>query len=82
MDVVQELNAQILLVSGVAGVGEHLNVVSRFHHVMADKRVDDSSLDHICKHDEDLRDSSRTFPIYSPLLTLVPHEEMSPSGGL
>lgn len=65
--VVHGLKAQILLVSGIAGVGEHLNVVPRLHHVMADKRVDDRSLDHICQHNEDLRESSRMFP--SPLLS-------------
>lgn len=48
---------KILLISGVTGVGEHLNVVPRLHHVMADKRVDDRSLYHICKHTEDLRQS-------------------------
>jgi len=36
-----------LLVSGVTGVGEHLDVVPGLHHIVAHERVDDGSLDHI-----------------------------------
>ncbi len=39
--------AHFLLVSGVTWIGEHLNVVTRLHHIMAHKRVDDGSLYHI-----------------------------------
>lgn len=46
------LGMKLLLVSGVAGVREHLNVVPRLHYVTAHQRVDDRPLDHICKHNQ------------------------------
>lgn len=41
-----------LLVSGVAWIGEHLNVVARLHHVMPHKCVDDRSLYHVWKREK------------------------------
>lgn len=43
----EQEKANFLLVSGVTRVGEHLNVVTRFHHVMAHKCVDYGSLYHV-----------------------------------
>lgn len=53
-----------LLVSGVAWIGEHLNVVARLHHVMPHKCVDDRSLYHVWKRE------SRQGSYFSPACVL------------
>lgn len=35
------------LITGVTGVGKHLHVIARLHHIAADKGVDNGTLHHV-----------------------------------
>lgn len=63
------------LITGVAGVREHLYVVTRLDHVMPHKCVDDGTLHHICGLEVvSGQGPAPLHPIWAQHLTLDPDE--------
>lgn len=63
------------LVTGVAGVREHLHIVAGFDHVVPHKRVDDGTFYHVCGLEVvSGQDQAPSHPIWAQHLTLDPDE--------
>lgn len=47
------------LIPGITWVWEHLYIVARLHHIMANKRVDEGALHHVCGREREARLSTQ-----------------------